>query len=431
MRNGDDGRSPPPPPSDGPGGLSDLFSSSDLPDSGAQAPGTDSGVPEGSTRIMTADDRERALAGLDIEDPSRRDTGEIDGSAFADNTFTSRQTQNLSTQSEPAGGFQLPSIDFSLPPGVGDGSGTPRAAAGGAELPAHLQLPSFPDFDLPPVPGESNRLLGDVGIESNLGGSFGAMNDTSAVKPTPTPTTAPGGFDPNDGWAVTPPGQMPPPPPKRPAAKAQHSGPPPGLADLPSLPQMALPSVAKQQTKKEPTLLRAEKAEEIAKIQKKSVVGPILIVAVLVAGAGSATFMYRDLIIDKLFPAKQTQAEETATDKARKLVAAGQSQFDSNNYPAAIDMFEQALKVDPSYAKAHRSLGIAYASSKQPEKAVDHYRLYLAMEPAAADAGEVKKIVDDWDSKAKERASEAQKKAEEQAKAQAEQDKAKKKGRSH
>jgi len=387
------------------------------------------GMPEGSTRVMSSEDRERALAGLDVEDPSRRDTGQLDGAAFADNTFTSRPTQNLASDSSGGQGFQLPSIDFSLPAGVGDGSLAPPAGGGGAELPAHLQLPSFPDFDLPPVPGESKRLVGDVGIENNFGGSFGAMNDTSAVKATPTGAPSAAGFDPNDGWAVTPPSQMPPPPPKRPAAKAQQSGPPPGLADLPSLPQIALPSVAKQQTKKEPTLLRAEKAEEIAKIQKKSIAGPIIIVSILVAAAGTAVFMYRDTIINTIFPPKETQAVETATDKARKLVAAGQTQFDSNNYPAAIDSFEQALKVDPSYAKAHRSLGIAYASAKQPEKAVDHYRLYLAMEPNAPDAGEVKKIVTDWDSKAKERDAEAQRIAEEKAKAQAEQDKAKKKGR--
>jgi len=53
--------------------------------------------------------------------------------------------------------LQLPSIDFSLPdfgkPGGATAAGSAPASAPASELPAHLQLPSFPDFQLPPIPG--------------------------------------------------------------------------------------------------------------------------------------------------------------------------------------------------------------------------------------------------------------------------------------
>ncbi len=294
--------------------------------------------------------------------------------------------------------LQLPSIDFSLPSGMGDASFASGSSGAPADLPAHLQLPNFPEFDLPAVPGvdqTKRRLVDDVGIEGNLGGSFGALDN---APPAGAPNTGSG-----DGWAVAPAAQaaMPPPPPKRnmkrPANAPSSSMP----MDL-SLPQISLPSVNQPAAKREPTLLRSDVAEKLATVKKKSMAGPIIAITVLILGTGAGLYVYKDVIITRVFGKHQSEAVETNTDKARKLVALGTTFYDKNEMPTAIENFTAALAVDPTYAKAHRSLAIAYAKMNQPDKAVTHYRTYLVLAPTADDAAAVKKIVDDYDLKAKE-----------------------------
>lgn len=194
---------------------------------------------------------------------------------------------------------------------------------------------------------------------------------------------------------------MPPPPPKRnmkrPANAPSSSMP----MDL-SLPQISLPSVNQPAAKREPTLLRSDVAEKLATVKKKSMAGPIIAITVLILGTGAGLYVYKDVIITRVFGKHQSEAVETNTDKARKLVALGTTFYDKNEMPTAIENFTAALAVDPTYAKAHRSLAIAYAKMNQPDKAVTHYRTYLVLAPTADDAAAVKKIVDDYDLKAKE-----------------------------
>lgn len=311
--------------------------------------------------------------------------------------------------------LQLPSIDFSLPQGVGDASfGGSSGGSPAAELPAHLQLPNFPEFDLPSVPGveqTKRRLTDDVGIEGNLGGSFGALDAPAAPMPAAGSS---------DGWAVAPAtgATIPPPPPKR-TAGAKRPANVPGVGmpgDLPNLPAMSLPSVGAPAQKKEPTLLRSDVAEKLATVKKKSMVGPIIAITLLIVSAGSALYVYKDIIITRVFGKHQDAAVETNTDKARKLVALGTTFYDGNQMPQAIETFEQALAIDPTYAKAHRSLAIAFAKMNMPDKAVTHYRTYLVLAPTAEDAPAVKKIVDDYDLKAKEQAAKAAEEAKAKAK---------------
>lgn len=309
--------------------------------------------------------------------------------------------------------LQLPSIDFSLPSGM-DGFSSSASGTPASELPAHLQLPNFPEFDLPAVPGveqTKRRLVDDVGIEGSLGGSFGDMGGPVSGNPL-APTGA-------DAWAVGPAAgaTVPPPPPKR-SMKRPNNAPASGMpGDLPGLPAMNLPSVGQPAAKKEPTLLRSDVAEKLATVKKKSMTGPIIAIVVLLLGTGSALYVYKDVVLTRVFGKHQSEAVETNTDKARKLVALGTSHYDANQLPSALEAFEQALAVDPTYAKAHRSLAIAYAKMNQPDKAVTHYRTYLVLAPTAEDAEAVRKIVADYDLKAKEQAAADKLKAEEEAKA--------------
>ena len=318
--------------------------------------------------------------------------------------------------------LQLPSIDFSLPSGMGEPTFSSGGSATPTDLPAHLQLPNFPEFDLPALPGveqTKRRLVDDVGIEGSLGGSFGSL-DNSPATGAPKPGAG-------DGWAVAPAAQAatPPPPPKRNMKRPSNA---PLPMDL-SLPQMSLPSVNQPASKKEPTLLRSDVAEKLATVKKKSMAGPIIAITVLILGTGAALYVYKDTILTRVFGKHQSEAVETNTDKARKLVALGTTFYDKNEMPTAIENFTAALAVDPTYAKAHRSLAIAYAKMNQPDKAVTHYRTYLVLAPTADDAAAVKKIVDDYDAKAKEL--EKQKAEEAKAAREKEREKEKEKGKKH
>ncbi|MBC7794593.1 MAG: hypothetical protein H7Z43_12890 [Clostridia bacterium] len=279
-----------------------------------------------------------------------------------------------------------------------------------AELPAHLQLPNFPEFDMPkaqPSTAVRRHIADDTSIEGNLGGSFGSMEGT----PNQQSSAA-------DGWAVANAAgaMIPPPTPRRMGSTGSSSQVNKVLGDgLPMLPNIALPSMHVAAPKKEPTLIGAERAEMLATEHKKSMMVPIVAISILLVATGAALFVYKDVVVARVFGAKQTEAVETPTDKARKLTAVGQAAYDAGQYQLAVDNFRKALENDAMFAKAQRSLGIAYAKLNQPDEAVNHYRIYLALAPTAEDAGEVKKIIQDYDVKAVAKALEDKAKAEKDA----------------
>lgn len=330
--------------------------------------------------------------------------------------------------------FSLPDIDFSMPSDFGapSASAAPARAsapAGSGELPAHLQLPSFPEFDMPSASNTRDvrrHISDDASIEGNLGGSFGALD--SGQQPA---LGSQGGAD---GWAVAPAAgaMVPPPTPRRMGntpsqSNASLSGANRTLGDgLPVLPNIALPSMNVAAPKKEPTLIGAERAEMLATEQKKSMTVPIVLTVLLIAGTGVGVFMFKDVITERVFGSKQTTAVETPTDKARRLTAVGQAALQSKQYDVAIENFKKALEQDAMFADAQRNLGIAFATVQKPDEAVQHYRIYLALAPTAPDAGEVKKIIQDYDLKAAAKALEDKAAAEKAALEAAEKEKAEK-----
>lgn len=78
----------------------------------------------------------------------------------------------------------------------------------------------------------------------------------------------------------------------------------------------------------------------------------------------------------------------TVAGESRKIAAAGFNALLSNNLPFAIGLFKSALDIDPSYGRAHRGLGIAWARQHSFNRAAGAYTLYLELNPRAAD-GEI------------------------------------------
>lgn len=78
---------------------------------------------------------------------------------------------------------------------------------------------------------------------------------------------------------------------------------------------------------------------------------------------------------------KMTLAEEEASLTATE---AGQA-IRKQNSARAEELYLEALSITPTYAKAHRGLGMLYEKSQQPQPAIEHYRKYLELQPNALD----------------------------------------------
>ena len=85
-------------------------------------------------------------------------------------------------------------------------------------------------------------------------------------------------------------------------------------------------------------------------------------------------------------------AAQTAVEKARAAYDAGVEDFRAKRYPAALQHFERAYKLDPSpvliynLARAHEEMGHAAL-------AIEHYELYLARLPDASDRADVERRI--------------------------------------
>jgi tetratricopeptide (TPR) repeat protein len=81
-------------------------------------------------------------------------------------------------------------------------------------------------------------------------------------------------------------------------------------------------------------------------------------------------------------------------EEARNYYNAGNQMALNGKYKEAVEQYKLALQSDPSFADAHRGLGIAYARQKKSDEAVRHYELYLQARPYAQDAARVREILD-------------------------------------
>ena len=244
----------------------------------------------------------------------------------------------------------LPSIDFSLP-----------AADDATRQTATSELPGLPPpVDLPTFPEPLTAAAG--------GPSTGPANE---------PTAATAG---------------PPPPRRRSPPPLRASRLPAGL-DLDNLP---LPDLSPPVTKRGLTLVGVEAAALLAaSLQEPPRRRWPWVTLALLVSLGIGALLGRDRIMTALAPT-HLAVPLSAAERAREQFAHGVDAFNNKAYDQALMAFQRTLELDPSFAQVHRSLGILFATLKTEEKAVEHYRRYLELEPQAPDAVAVRKIIDDF-----------------------------------
>lgn len=100
----------------------------------------------------------------------------------------------------------------------------------------------------------------------------------------------------------------------------------------------------------------------------------------------------------------EVRAKTERLRKANAAIEEGHALFDAKD-PAKIDLaiaaYRRALEIDPKYPRAERALGVAYAAKGDDAEAASHYKRFLELDPKAADAAQVRAIVEKYESKAK------------------------------
>jgi tetratricopeptide (TPR) repeat protein len=183
---------------------------------------------------------------------------------------------------------------------------------------------------------------------------------------------------------------------------APPSAQPPGSLDSSDLfaslqDDLSLPDFAPSKTARNLTLIGGELPEAHAKPPRHTLMWSLLAVTV---AAVVAAGVWRKTLVALVLPAPPAPVQPVSAPpavEAQAALAAGVQAYTQGSYVAAITQFEGALRLDPTLAEAHRSLGIVYATQHDQAKAVQHYRLYLLGRPKAVDAQAVQKIVHDYE----------------------------------
>ena len=270
--------------------------------------------------------------------------------------------------------LQLPNIDFALPLGAADADdatqvGLPPPLEGTPALPAHLQLPNFPD----------------LGVLGGSAASAAESSDEEAGQQTSGLSGKQSGG---------PPALPPSPPPARKTAA------PPAPAELPGLPALDLPDIEPVAPKRDLTLISSEASLGLkaALDAGRSFPTTLVVAVVIVALLGGAAFFSRGHILAFFRPpAREVSQAEKDKLAAQRAHVQGVEAFQKNRHRQAKEAFLRAMALDKTFAEPHRGLAIVYAKLKEQEKAVEEYKLYLQLAPHADDRSEVEKIIADYE----------------------------------
>lgn len=322
-----------------------------------------------------------------------------------------------------------------------DGSASDSAAGDAtAALPAHLQLPSFPQFDMnfdpsaamgdaPAAPEQEAPVAAEAAAPAAPEEPGGVADlpptpvDPAQAQPEAAPPQAPPGTPahllpqqlPNGAALPTPQVAAP----AAVAPNAAAAAPAAAEESLPSLPNFGLPNLGGAAAKREVTLLESDAAKELAsELQKKRSVLPLILVSlIIIGGVAGAGYWKRAEILKVINPDMQTKRVLTKTERAEAALAKGATAFKAaiakDVKPAvtkaklaeSVKLYETAIGLNPKLADAHLRLAVAYAKQGKKASAVEHYRRYVELVPKGSKSTSVKKIIADWDKAQKSKSS--------------------------
>lgn len=88
--------------------------------------------------------------------------------------------------------------------------------------------------------------------------------------------------------------------------------------------------------------------------------------------------------------------KDSSAAQSKRLTADGYNALLNGSYAGAVELFQAALDLLPSNARAHRGLGQARHRMQDFTRAAGAYMLYLELAPNAPDAAEVDRLLMDY-----------------------------------
>ncbi len=150
-------------------------------------------------------------------------------------------------------------------------------------------------------------------------------------------------------------------------------------------------------------IAKVEIALDEEKIKKKRIPDWVVLLVLCVAVLGAVLFIVMRVRKEEGPKATIDPAVAAQADRKRQAVAAleeGHRLVTFEKKPdEAIKAYSKALELDPMLASAERGLGIAYAAKDDDANALERYKAYLHLAPQAADADEVRSIVEKYEAK--------------------------------
>jgi hypothetical protein len=98
--------------------------------------------------------------------------------------------------------------------------------------------------------------------------------------------------------------------------------------------------------------------------------------------AGQSFFLMSALLSVLLFSACPVLAQPATTPDAARLSQMGYQAWSQGKTQQAIELFQQAVQVNPNYSEAYYNLGAAYYSNKQYPPALDAFQRATQLNPA-------------------------------------------------
>jgi tetratricopeptide (TPR) repeat protein len=80
-------------------------------------------------------------------------------------------------------------------------------------------------------------------------------------------------------------------------------------------------------------------------------------------------------------------------EKARTAYADGNQHLFAGDLAGAIDAYQQALAIEPTFFAGYRGLGLAYAQQHEVAKALQAFRKYVGSAPTAKDVPLIKQRI--------------------------------------
>ena len=97
---------------------------------------------------------------------------------------------------------------------------------------------------------------------------------------------------------------------------------------------------------------------------------------------------------EKITVAEKRKQALAAIEKGHALLGDGK---DKARVDQAILFYQKALRLEPNLARAERALGVAYAAKRDDKNALQHYKRFIELDPAAPEAWQVKAIIEKFE----------------------------------